>query len=29
VAGLHQHGRLRIDGDVRPAHKLGFFKGLV
>jgi (3R)-3-hydroxyacyl-CoA dehydrogenase / 3a,7a,12a-trihydroxy-5b-cholest-24-enoyl-CoA hydratase / enoyl-CoA hydratase 2 len=27
--GLHQHGKLRVDGDVRPAHRLGFLKGLV
>ena len=26
---LYQHGKLRVDGDVRVAHKLGFFKGLV
>jgi 3-hydroxyacyl-CoA dehydrogenase/3a,7a,12a-trihydroxy-5b-cholest-24-enoyl-CoA hydratase len=26
---LYQHGRVRIDGDARIAHKLGFFKGLV
>ena len=26
---LYQHGRIRIDGDVRVAHKLNFFKGLV
>jgi len=26
---LYQHGRVRIDGDVRVAHKLTFFKGLV
>ena len=25
---LYQHGRIRIDGDVRVAHKLTFFKGL-
>ena len=25
---LHQKGRLRIDGDVRLAHRLGFLKGL-
>jgi (3R)-3-hydroxyacyl-CoA dehydrogenase / 3a,7a,12a-trihydroxy-5b-cholest-24-enoyl-CoA hydratase / enoyl-CoA hydratase 2 len=26
---LYQHGRVRIDGDPRVAHKLTFFKGLV
>jgi 3-hydroxyacyl-CoA dehydrogenase/3a,7a,12a-trihydroxy-5b-cholest-24-enoyl-CoA hydratase len=26
---LHQRGKLRIDGDVRPAHKLAIFKDLV
>jgi 3-hydroxyacyl-CoA dehydrogenase/3a,7a,12a-trihydroxy-5b-cholest-24-enoyl-CoA hydratase len=26
---LYQRGRIRIDGDVRVAHKLNFFKGLV
>ena len=26
---LYMHGRIRIDGDVRVAHKLNFFKGLV
>jgi 3-hydroxyacyl-CoA dehydrogenase/3a,7a,12a-trihydroxy-5b-cholest-24-enoyl-CoA hydratase len=26
---LYQHGRVRIDGDARVAHKLNFFKGLV
>ena len=26
---LYQHGRVRIDGDTRVAHKLTFFKGLV
>ena len=25
---LYQHGKLRVDGDVRPAHKLGFLKDL-
>jgi 3-hydroxyacyl-CoA dehydrogenase/3a,7a,12a-trihydroxy-5b-cholest-24-enoyl-CoA hydratase len=29
AASLHQHGKLRVDGDVRPAHKLGFLKDLV
>ena len=26
---LYQHGRVRIDGDTRIAHKLSIFKGLV
>ena len=26
---LYQHGRVRIDGDTRVAHKLNFWKGLV
>ncbi|MEO6420346.1 MAG: SCP2 sterol-binding domain-containing protein, partial [Polyangiaceae bacterium] len=26
---LYQHGLLRVEGDVRVAHKLGIFKGLV
>lgn len=26
VQRLYQHGRLRVDGDVRVAHKLGFFR---
>jgi 3-hydroxyacyl-CoA dehydrogenase/3a,7a,12a-trihydroxy-5b-cholest-24-enoyl-CoA hydratase len=26
---LYQHGELRVDGDVRFAHKLGIFKGLL
>jgi 3-hydroxyacyl-CoA dehydrogenase/3a,7a,12a-trihydroxy-5b-cholest-24-enoyl-CoA hydratase len=26
---LYQHGRVRIDGDTRIAHKLTFLKGLV
>jgi len=25
---LYQHGKLRVDGDVRIAHKLGFLKDL-
>ena len=27
--GLFQQGKLRVDGDVQNAHKLGFFKGLI
>ncbi|MCC6647632.1 MAG: SDR family NAD(P)-dependent oxidoreductase [Polyangiaceae bacterium] len=27
AADLHQRGKLRVDGDVRPAHKLAFLKG--
>jgi len=26
---LYQHGQLRVDGDVRVAHKLGIFKGVL
>lgn len=26
---LFQHGRLRVDGDVSVAHRLGVFKGLL
>jgi hypothetical protein len=26
---LYQHGKLRVDGDVSVAHRLGFLKGLV
>jgi 3-hydroxyacyl-CoA dehydrogenase/3a,7a,12a-trihydroxy-5b-cholest-24-enoyl-CoA hydratase len=26
---LYQHGKLRVDGDVRIAHKLGFLKDLI
>jgi len=26
---LYQHGKLRVDGDVGVAHRLGFFKGLI
>jgi 3-hydroxyacyl-CoA dehydrogenase/3a,7a,12a-trihydroxy-5b-cholest-24-enoyl-CoA hydratase len=29
AATLHQQGKLRIDGDVRPAHQLAMFKDLV
>jgi 3-hydroxyacyl-CoA dehydrogenase/3a,7a,12a-trihydroxy-5b-cholest-24-enoyl-CoA hydratase len=28
VRDLYQHGKLRIDGEIRLAHKLGFLKGL-
>jgi 3-hydroxyacyl-CoA dehydrogenase/3a,7a,12a-trihydroxy-5b-cholest-24-enoyl-CoA hydratase len=28
ASDLHQRGKLRVDGDVRLAHKLGLFKGL-
>jgi (3R)-3-hydroxyacyl-CoA dehydrogenase / 3a,7a,12a-trihydroxy-5b-cholest-24-enoyl-CoA hydratase / enoyl-CoA hydratase 2 len=28
ASSLHQQGKLRIDGDVRPAHKLAIFKDL-
>ncbi len=26
---LHQQGKLRVDGDVQPAHRLNFLKGLI
>jgi (3R)-3-hydroxyacyl-CoA dehydrogenase / 3a,7a,12a-trihydroxy-5b-cholest-24-enoyl-CoA hydratase / enoyl-CoA hydratase 2 len=26
--GLYQHGKMRVDGEIRPAHKLGFMKDL-
>jgi 3-hydroxyacyl-CoA dehydrogenase/3a,7a,12a-trihydroxy-5b-cholest-24-enoyl-CoA hydratase len=26
---LYQHGKLRVDGDVQVAHRLGFLKGLI
>ena len=26
---LFQHGKLRVDGDVAVAHRLGFLKGLI
>ncbi len=29
VRGLFQHGKLRVDGDVAAAHRLGLLKGLV
>ena len=29
VRDLYQHGKLRVDGDVAVAHRLGFLKGLV
>jgi 3-hydroxyacyl-CoA dehydrogenase/3a,7a,12a-trihydroxy-5b-cholest-24-enoyl-CoA hydratase len=29
VKSLYQHGKLRVDGDVSVAHRLGFLKGLV
>jgi 3-hydroxyacyl-CoA dehydrogenase/3a,7a,12a-trihydroxy-5b-cholest-24-enoyl-CoA hydratase len=25
---LYQHGKMRVDGDVTVAHRLGFLKGL-
>jgi 3-hydroxyacyl-CoA dehydrogenase/3a,7a,12a-trihydroxy-5b-cholest-24-enoyl-CoA hydratase len=28
VQSLYQHGSLRVDGDLRPAHKLGVLSGL-
>jgi 3-hydroxyacyl-CoA dehydrogenase/3a,7a,12a-trihydroxy-5b-cholest-24-enoyl-CoA hydratase len=29
VREFYQRGKLRVDGDVRPAHKLGFLKDLI
>jgi 3-hydroxyacyl-CoA dehydrogenase/3a,7a,12a-trihydroxy-5b-cholest-24-enoyl-CoA hydratase len=29
VRSLYQHGKLRVDGDVTAAHRLGFLKGLI
>ena len=29
VRSLYQHGKLRVDGDVTVAHRLGFLKGLL
>ena len=29
VKSLYQHGKLRVDGDVSVAHRLGFLKGLL
>jgi len=29
VRSLYQHGKLRVDGDVSVAHRLGFLKGLL
>ena len=29
VKSLYQHGKLRVDGDVSAAHRLGFLKGLI
>jgi 3-hydroxyacyl-CoA dehydrogenase/3a,7a,12a-trihydroxy-5b-cholest-24-enoyl-CoA hydratase len=29
VKSLYQHGKLRVDGDVSVAHRLGFLKGLI
>ena len=29
VRALYQHGKLRIDGDVSVAHRLGFLKGVI
>jgi 3-hydroxyacyl-CoA dehydrogenase/3a,7a,12a-trihydroxy-5b-cholest-24-enoyl-CoA hydratase len=26
---LYQHGKLKVDGDVTVAHRLGFLKGLL
>jgi 3-hydroxyacyl-CoA dehydrogenase/3a,7a,12a-trihydroxy-5b-cholest-24-enoyl-CoA hydratase len=29
VRALYQHGKLRVDGDVSVAHRLGFLKGVI
>ncbi|MBK9032249.1 MAG: SCP2 sterol-binding domain-containing protein [Myxococcales bacterium] len=29
VHGLYQHGKIRIDGDVSVAHRIGLLKGLI
>ena len=29
VKNLYQHGKLRVDGDVSVAHRLGFLKGVI
>src|SRR5262249_5488971 len=29
MRSLYQHGKLRVDGDVTVAHRLGFLKGLL
>lgn len=29
VRSLYQHGKLRVDGDVTVAHRLGFLKGII
>lgn len=29
VRDLYQRGKLRVDGEVAPAHKLGFLSGLL
>jgi 3-hydroxyacyl-CoA dehydrogenase/3a,7a,12a-trihydroxy-5b-cholest-24-enoyl-CoA hydratase len=29
VRGLYQHGKIRVDGDVAVAHRLGLLKGLL
>jgi (3R)-3-hydroxyacyl-CoA dehydrogenase / 3a,7a,12a-trihydroxy-5b-cholest-24-enoyl-CoA hydratase / enoyl-CoA hydratase 2 len=29
IRSLYQHGKLRVDGDVSVAHRLGFLKGLL
>jgi len=29
VKSLYQHGKLRVDGDVSVAHRLGFLKGVI
>jgi 3-hydroxyacyl-CoA dehydrogenase/3a,7a,12a-trihydroxy-5b-cholest-24-enoyl-CoA hydratase len=29
VKSLYQHGKLRVDGDISVAHRLGFLKGVI
>ncbi len=29
IRSLYQHGKVRVDGDVSVAHRLGFLKGLL
>jgi 3-hydroxyacyl-CoA dehydrogenase/3a,7a,12a-trihydroxy-5b-cholest-24-enoyl-CoA hydratase len=29
LRALYQHGKLRIDGDISVAHRLGFLKGVL
>jgi 3-hydroxyacyl-CoA dehydrogenase/3a,7a,12a-trihydroxy-5b-cholest-24-enoyl-CoA hydratase len=29
IKSLYQHGKVRIDGDISVAHRLGFLKGVI